>query len=338
MELATTTAEWMPVVRTEYLQDFVQQGGAGVKFAVPETDTEAQALVDALRKEALGSGYLFVALDAARVKVHMIDQMFHAVAKEVDWDRLSLAFLRSTLSDLKYTIPDESEGCSLDKLAALNQAKDAKDPAEMRRDVSEALRKSLFNNYAMTQEFRIAMLRLCQAQLVPNEGASGTAAAVKEWLRGELRLISSLKSAFIFQRIGRHNARHMLFSLAHWLNLAGSVGLVLVLDITRFMEKRRPAEPDGTLHYSTAAVRDGYEVLRQFVDGTDELKHGLIVVVARPAALLSKDENPRGLKAYDPLWFRIADDVHDKIRVNPLASLVRLGGSNAARDAATAGG
>jgi hypothetical protein len=171
----------------------------------------------------------------------------------------------------------------------------------------------------------------------PSESTSGTAAAVKEWLRGELKLISSLKSAFIFQRIGRHNARHMLCSLAHWLNLTGGGGLVLLLDISRLL-LRRPAVPDGTIYYSTAAVREGYEVLRQFIDGTDELEHGLIVVAAPPQALLSKDENPRGLKSYDPLWLRMADDVHDRIRVNPLASLIRLGGSNVAGSGGTLGG
>lgn len=334
MELATTIAEWMPVVRTEYLQDYVQQGGAAVKFAVPQTDAESVALVEALRKESMGSGYLFVALDAAHAKLHMIDQIFYAVAKEIDWDRLSLAFLRSTLSDRRYIIPDESEGCSLDQIAALN----SQDLGEMRKKVNEILRDRLLKDYTLTQEFRLAMLRLCQAQLEPSEIASGIGAAVKEWLRGELKLISSLKSAIIFQKIGRHNARPMLFSLARWLNLTGGVGLVLVLDISRFMVMRRPAEPDGTLYYSTAAVLDGYEVLRQSVDGTDELEYGLIVVVAPPMALLSKEENPRGLRAYDALWFRMADDVHDRNRVNPLASLVRLGRSNAAGSATTAGG
>lgn len=320
MERTTTISAWMPVVRTEYLRGFIQQGGAAVKFAVPQTETERAALVDALQREALDSGFLFVALDAAHTKLHMIDQIFHAAAKEVDWDQLSLAFLRSTLSERRYIIPDESEGCSLDKIATLNSL----DLGEMRRVVNETLRERLSRDYAMTHEFRLAMLRLCPAQLEQNESASGTAAAVKEWLRGELRLISTLKSASIFQKIGRHNARHMLYSLAYWLHLTGRVGLLLLLDISRFMDKRRPEQPDGTLYYSTAAVLDGYEVLRQFVDGTDEMERGLIVVVAPPAALLSVQENPRSVEAYRALWFRIYDEVRDRNRVNPLAALLRL--------------
>ncbi len=147
----------------------------------------------------------------------------------------------------------------------------------------------------MTQEFRIAMLRLCQA-------------------------------------------RHMLFSLAHWLHLTGRAGLVLILDVSRFMATRRPAELDGTLYYSTAAVLDGYEVLRQFVDVTDELEHGLIAVVAPMVAVLSKDQNPRAVEVYPALRFRIADEVRDRNRVNPLASLVRVGHPSATGTSVVAGG
>ena len=45
-------------------------------------------------------------------------------------------------------------------------------------------------------------------------------AAVLDWLRGDLRQISALKSALIFRRVGRHNARHMLFA---WVTLGSLV-------------------------------------------------------------------------------------------------------------------
>jgi hypothetical protein len=79
----------------------------------------------------------------------------------------------------------------------------------------------------MSQEFRIAMIRLCIDQLDPTSPTPFLSNAVKEWLRGELRLISTLKDALIFQKIARHNARHMLFSLSHWLRINGKSGLVV---------------------------------------------------------------------------------------------------------------
>jgi hypothetical protein len=167
------------------------------------------------------------------------------------------------------------------------------------------------------------MIFLCRGQLDPSDNP-GLAAAIKEWLNGELRLLSAVKGALIFQRIARHNARHMLVSLAHWLKRAGKSGLVLVLDISRYTDARRPQEREdgGGFYYSTAATLDAYEVLRQLIDGTDEFEYSFVCVIADPIFLA---DDRRGLRAYQALNMRIADEVRDRFRQNPLASLARLG-------------
>jgi hypothetical protein len=157
--------------------------------------------------------------------------------------------------------------------------------------------------------------------LDPEEVSDSLYLSIKEWLRGELRLVSALKQALIFQKVGRHNARNMLLSLAHWLKLSGKSGLVLLLDISRYTVGR-PKEPDGTLYYSTGAVLDCYEVLRQFVDGTDESDYCFLAVLA-PARFLDEGDR-RSVHAYDALKMRIWDEVHDKVHINPLAPLVRV--------------
>ena len=316
MSISLPADDWLDVLRKEYLQDFIKSGGAAVKFAVPLDRMEHKGLLDKVRQVAEEAGYLFVSVDAAITRVHMIDRLFHAIARQVAWDDLAYAFLRSTLAAGQYRLPDDRNDFSLAQLAELNGL----DVGEMRLIINRRLRDRLFRDYAMTQEFRIAMLRLCQAQLDPQEVGAGMAEAIKAWLWGELRLISALKSALIFQKIGRHNGRHMLCSLSHWLHVTGKAGLVVALDISRFLEARRPNEPDG-LYYSTPAVLDGYEVLRQFIDGTDELQFCLIVVMAPPSFLT---EERRGLKAYDALQMRIWDEVRDRQRPNPLSSLIRL--------------
>lgn len=330
MSIALPTNDWLDILRKEYLQDFIMSGGAAVKFAIPLDSVEHQGLADTLRQMAAEEGYLFVAVDAAITRVHMIDRLFHAIARQVAWDDLAYAFLRATLAAGQYRLPDDRNDFSLAPLAELNGL----DIGEMRLIINRRLRDRLFRDYAMTQEFRIAMLRLCQAQLDPQEVGTGMTEAVKAWLWGELRLISALRSALIFQKIGRHNGRHMLFSLAHWLHVTGKAGLVMTLDISRCLEARRPNEPDG-LYYSTPAVLDGYEVLRQFIDGTDELQFCLIVVMAPPSFLT---EERRGLRAYDALRLRIWDEVHDRQRPNPLSSLIRLSTPEQPVNAAAPGG
>jgi len=181
----------------------------------------------------------------------------------------------------------------------------------------------VYRDYAMVQEFRVAMLRLCQAQLRTGQVADAEHAAVIEWLTGELRQISVLKSALIFRRIARHNARHLLFSLAHWLAVNGRAGILVELDIRRLGQARRPsAEERSGQYYTKAALLDAYEVLRQLLDNTDELGHCCVFVIASPEFVIDPS---RGVDAYQALKLRIFDEVRDRRRDNPFASLIRLG-------------
>lgn len=319
MSTSMSAGDWLAVLRKEYLQDFVRNGGAAVKFVAPLDCLEHHDLVQQLRLAAEEDGYLFVSLDSATTRTQMIDRVFHAIARDVAWEDLAYAFLRSVLREGQYLLPDDRRDFGLAQVAALN----AIASGEMRVIINHLLKERLFQDYAMTQEFRTAMMWLCRAQIDPEGVPTGIPEAIGDWLRGELKPISALKSALIFQKIGRHNGRHMLSSLAHWLHVNGNTGLVLTLDISRYLEARRPAEPDGSFHYSGPMVLDGYEVLRQFVDDTDDLQHCLVVVIAPPGFLDELDKK-RGLFAYQALMFRIWDEVHDRQRTNPLSSLVRL--------------
>lgn len=309
--------EWLNVVRNDYLRDFIRHGGAAVKFAVPADAAERQRLVDGLRLAAQDDDFAFAFVDAATTKIHMIDHLFHEVARQVDWDGLAHAFVSRLVAENKYEIPKDPASLNLDRIAALN----GREPAFLRNEIHGWLENAIYRDNNMSLEFRIAMIQLCKAQLDARSGSSSLYDPIKEWLRGELRLIGVLKKAVIFQKVARHNARHMLHSLAHWLKLAGRSGLVLTLDIARYTHAKKSGEPDDTLYHTAAAAMDAYEVLRQFIDGTDEVENCLIAVVAASEFL---HEGPRALARYQALNLRLSDDVRDRKRQNPYASLIRL--------------
>lgn len=322
MSLDIKPQEWLSVVRHEYLHDFIRNGGAAVKFAIPNKEAELTEIKTGLQQIAKEEGFLCAFVDAATTRIHMIDQLFFQVAKQVDWRGLAYAFLRRSLEG-HYKLPDKWEEFNLETIANLNGSEER----DMRPLINNRLRDSVFRDYAMAQEFRIAMLRLCQAQLDPAEVNPDLCNAIVQWLRGEPLRISALKPALIFQKIGRYNARHLLFSLAHWLQVAGMGGLVLVLDISRYILKR-PKESDGTNYYSKAAVLDCYEVLRQFIDGTDESEFLFTVALGTPQ-FLDEEDRQRGLFSYDALKLRIWDEVYDRAHANPFSSLVRLSSRSA---------
>jgi hypothetical protein len=311
--------EWLEVVRREYLQGFVHDGGAAVKFVVPATPEARRHLRAGLHRAAEQHGFQFAAVDAESTKIHLIEQLFFAVARQLDWDALARAFLARSLAAMGFRLP-EARGARDDRsLAALAALNDYPEPL-FYTEVSRRVANLLLRDYALAREFRLAMLRLCLAQLDPAEDPT-LHEAVKQWLVGELRLVSGVKRALIFQKIARHNARHLLFSLARWLKAAGKSGLVLALDIARYADAARPSERGPGLYYSTTAVLDAYEVLRQLIDATDELEHCFVGVLASPEFLA---DDRRGLRRYHALHLRVSDEVRDRYRPNPFASLVRV--------------
>ncbi len=303
----------------EYLSSYVREGGAAVKFVVARDAEGVGAFTAAFRQGAAAAGYLPVRVDSAATRIHMIDQVFFEVARQVDWDALATTAVRAAFAAAAHPVADGSSDVSVEAVAAHHGV----DAGELSRDVNRQLQQRVHRDYAMVGEFRTAMLRLCQAMLQTGQVTEAEQAAVLDWLKGELRQIAVLRSAMIFRRIGRHNARQMLFSLSHWLSTNGMAGLVLELDVRRlaFARRPRPEERSG-FYYTRAALLDAYELLRQLVDNTDELSHCCVIVVAAPELL--SDSN-RGVDAYQALKLRIYDEVRDRNRDNPFSSLVRLG-------------
>ena len=196
------------------------------------------------------------------------------------------------------------------------------DPRELYRSVRRQLEHLLLADTSMPRELRRALLRLAQTHLGSGDAHPAEASVVKGWLTGEPVGLRELREAMIYARIGRHNARTMLTCVGRLLLRAGQRGLVLYLDLTRLSEASRPAVPERTgIYYSKAAVLDAYELLRQLIDATDDLV-GMLVVAVVPPELVSDEK--RGLASYAALHLRVADEVRDRRRTNPFASLVRL--------------
>ena len=311
--------DWLGVIQQEYLSKFVREGGGAVKVAVfPDHDSLKncrQELDTLANKEA----YVFVKVDARFTKIHMVERLFHKIAKQIDWDDLAYRFLLRLFEENGYQKPDSRKEFSLRQIAALNERKEPM----LRRDVQTWLEKSIEGDSGLCREFRMAMIRLCMAQLEAGDSDRVMATAVKQWLCGDLRLISGVKKAMIYQKVARHNARHMLTSLTRWLRLTGMGGLILTLDISRYFGKRHESPEDGSLKFTPSATMDLFELLRQFLDTADEIE-GLLMVVMAPQEFLT--DSRRGVDRYEALKLRVWDDIRPKHRQNPLASMVRIQG------------
>jgi len=306
-------SEWLNLLEREYLQDFVKVGGAGVKFAVIPDEELAGQVKREVRERAEASGYLVAELDASRVKVHLMHQAFHEIARQVPWTKLAEGVVRRCYAEMGLEV---EQGASIDAIAQ----RFGREPRFLRAELHRELEALLGRSHELTRDFRYAMVWMCADQAA-HDGGTAYTSPLLDWLKGELRLISALKKLGIFQKIGRHNARAMLASLSAWSRLAGFTGLVVLWDIRQLAIARRADAGQGQ-HYSTAAVMDGYEVLRQLIDATDDLTGMLSLVIAQPELL---DDDRRGVKVYKALYERIWPDVRLRHHDNPLSALATLG-------------
>jgi hypothetical protein len=309
--------DWLSILQSEYLASFVREGGGAVKVAVFPHEEALKACQQELDGLAKREAYVLAKVDARFTKAHMVERLFQKIAKQVDWDELAYRFVLRLLEENGHRIPANRREFSLRQVATLNERKEPM----LRRDVQTWVEKTIEGDPGLCREFRMAMIRLCMAQLDAGDSDRVLATAVKEWLCGDLRLVSGVKKALIYQKVSRHNARYMLSSLTRWLRLTGQGGLILSLDISRYFSKKDALPTDGTLSFSSSATMDLFELLRQFIDSADNTE-GLLMVVLAPQGFLT--DARRGVDRYEALKLRVWDDIRPKHRQNPLASLVRI--------------
>lgn len=314
-ELELGTDAWLGALRSEYLESFVREGGAAVKVAVVPAPEASVALARRLLAEARERGFVAAGVDAASCKVHLLHNLFHEVARQLDWEGLALDFVKRLALGAGLALPADG---ALD-VEAIARASE-QDATIVRQDVRLALTRQLMRDRTLSRQFRLGVLALCKAVTEPDELRVELAAHVRLWLRGELPRVGPLRDAFIHQRIDRHSARTMLLSTAAFVRKAGREGLVVTVEVSRYA-LARPLD-DGRNRYSKSAALDMWETLRQFIDGTDDLSGGLFVFLVGREFV---EDDQRGLRGYNALHLRLTDDVRDRRRPNPLAPMVRIG-------------
>ncbi len=315
-ELEIGPQEWLDIFERDYLASFVREGGAATKVLVAEPEM-ATELARRLSAVADRNGLLTAFVDQTVQRVYYMDRLFNEVAKQIDWLRLARDFMRGALQSHGYAMPDGDP--VVDEVAAANSI----DVGQVRITVQQLLTNSVIKEYTMARDFRVAMNQICRAAVERDDLLTESAVRVVDWLRGDLKSVRTLRSAMIFERINRYNARSMFASLGQWVRHAGRSGLLIVVDVSRFASRRPSTGPDGTEMRppSQAAVMDTYEMMRQCIDGTDEMS-GVAICFLAGTEFVQDDR--RGMRAYSALEQRLTDDVRDRRRSNPHAPMVRL--------------
>ena len=312
--------DWLRHIDSEYLSTFVKGGGSSVKFAVVSDDA-LPGLRDAVAERGAARDYVFVSLDATRLRVHMPQDIFFELARQVDWRSLARRVILRLAAERNYAVEGIDPGGDGDVFDAIAGANDLESQFLL-SEIRPAIQERVFRNANMARDFRVAMTQLCLQEGRRLDGEYG-GQPLLDWLTGANTRVSPVRQFSIYTGINRTTGRYCIESALHWIRQAGHAGTVILLDNRRVTVVRNPR--DGLRYYTRAMAVDHYELLREFVDEVDRLAGTLMLVATGPGFV---DDEPgarsRGFGIYEALKTRVMDDVRDRNRINPVAALVRL--------------
>ena len=313
-------AAWLEQIERDYLTTFIRSGGAVVKFVVGDGRQRSE-LRSSLTELADGLDYLVLSADASAHRFHMPQDLFFALAGQVDWRLTARRFLLRLVEREGY----QTDGLSADEEDVLAAVAERNEIGKeyLFTAMNPRLQSHVFYDVNMAKDFRVAMSHLCLFERSVQQPYPGQ--PIIDWLTGANTRISNVKPFSIYNPINRTTARHLLRSAFYWFAKVGYPGTVVILDGARVTERTRPA--DGSRYYTRAMTMDFYEILREFVDSADLLAASMIVSCSDVAFLDQEaDRQSRGVGIYPALQTRIIDDVRDKRIENPAAALCRLTG------------
>jgi len=300
----------------EYLRSFVSSGGAAVKMVVGD-DHDRTEFCKRVRSASTALDYCYCHVDSAQSRFHTMGSLFSAIALQLDWAEISRRFVLTLCKYANYSL-DPLMPLSIDYIGQQT----GHDASLVAVTFQSILDERILRRVGLSNEFRRAMLGLVGGVLFPNGVPAMNASNIKSWLTGTISNVSQLRPSQIYRRITRNNARNMLVSTARWLRDCGYGGLVATVDLALYSNGGVFYIADGSKRaYSRAAVLDAYDVVRQFLDSSDELE-GLFLSFTTDYSFLRDDH--RGINAHQALRLRLTDEVYDSNLSNPLSPMLRL--------------
>ena len=310
--------DWLRVIDEEYLSTFISDGGGSVKFAVTPDEVKKN-LCAKVKTRCRESDYSFVHLNAEEMRAHMPQDFFFRLARQVDWRLVARRLILRLADEDRFHTGGIDPRIGDNVFDAVAEANSLDTQLVLDR-IRPKIQNSVYRNMEMARDFRVCMSHLC---LEEDTRGEYTGQPLLDWLTGVNTRISGVRPFSIYTSINRNTARYFIESALYWIRHAGYAGTVILFDNSRVTVARNPK--DDLRYYTRAMAMEHYELLREFIDGTDRLVSALLVVVTNRDFLDdSGHRRSRGYGICQALRTRVMDDVRDRNRVNPIASLVRL--------------
>jgi hypothetical protein len=192
-------------------------------------------------------------------------------------------------------------------------------PRNIHEIINARIRSGIMRDRRLVRDVRDALWAIARDVLQGKHPGSGVGIP-ERWLRSSISGVRELRDFGIVQKVTRYNARGLIRSILTWLPTSrwnGSIVFVNALQLAHAKNLR-----DGKVYYTRAGLSDVYEVMREFIDETDDMSH-VLLVFAMPREFLSIDPKGRGMGMYQALQFRVSS-FPEAVLPNPLSNMVLL--------------
>lgn len=309
--------DWASVMGQD-LAEFVGAGGALVRFVVGDSPVDVAHTRRALMDLADDSQLRFFDVDGSRTRLQYPNDILASIAEQIDFQQVVTSFLFQAVIDEGYEVPSDSAHFVLRDIAAMNDVV----PRNIHEIINARIRSGIMRDRRLVRDVRYALWAIARDVLQGKrtEVADGVP---ERWLRSQISSVRELRDFGIVQKVTRYNARGLIRSILTWLPTSRCNGSIVFVNALHLSQTRNLR--DGRVHYTRSALSDVYEVMREFIDETDDMSH-VLLVFAMPREFLSIDPRGRGMGMYQALQFRVSSFPEATVP-NPLSNMVLLGGS-----------
>ena len=147
--MSLSVESWLKVVTSEYVTRYVASGGSAVKVVIGN-GARLEAVDVGIANAALQAGLITTRVDAALTRIHLIQNVFFAVAEGIDWEALAQRWMETRFSDNGYTWPRPGQRVPLSEVADANSLTEAL----LSRTINAWLSSGIARDPAMAQDFR----------------------------------------------------------------------------------------------------------------------------------------------------------------------------------------
>lgn len=301
--------------REKYLQEYIRQGGSKIKFVTGKEGSGKSHLLELMTAEAQDAGYKTASFSAKKIWLHDFRDVYVEILKAVDLQDCLAGCGREIIREMGFDPAEIPQGVRFaDYLAAENLL-----DAIAKREIRQLLSARFLQNPLMDHNFAFACSLLTGYFLGYPVMEEPNKELLLGWLSGskESKLSALRGLGFFPNRITKHNARHMLRSLAQVVRSGGYTGLFVAVDDLEILVGSDSLED---IRYTKLRREDAYESIRQLIDDIDTLS-GILFVFAFERSLMDNDRG--GLKSYQALWMRIQSEVSSD-RFNRFSDIVDL--------------